>query len=210
MLPKIQPISPLRVPVPFDDPEFVAELKHDGFRALAYIESGVCRLVSRKQIQYKRFASLRGVMATLPVQNAILDGELVCLDSDGRSQFMELMRRRRQDVCYYAFDLLWADGDLRQLPLLERKRQLRQLIRHKPGLLYADHVVGKAVELFAACCTSDLEGIVIKHRRGTYSQAPRSWLKVINPNYSQHRGRREMFDRFRQRPRRDPLQSTVP
>src|ERR1051326_8692181 len=45
-------------------------------------------------------------------------------------------------------------------------------------LLYADHVVGKAVELFQACCVSDLEGVVIKHRRGTYSHAPRSWLKV--------------------------------
>lgn len=49
-------------------------------------------------------------------------GELVALDSDGRSQFMDLMRRRRQDVCYYAFDLLWLNGvDLRPLPLLERK-----------------------------------------------------------------------------------------
>jgi bifunctional non-homologous end joining protein LigD len=116
MLPQIKPISPVRIKVPFDDPEFVTELKHDGFRALAYIESGAARLISRKQIVYKSkpFVSLCTLLAQLPVKDAILDGELVCLGADGRSQFMELMRRRRQDVCYYAFDLLWLNGvDLR-------------------------------------------------------------------------------------------------
>lgn len=202
MLPQIKPITPLRIKAAFDDPEFIAELKHDGFRALAYIESGAARLISRKQIVYKSkpFISICALLAELPVTNAILDGELVCLGPDGRSMFMDLMRRKRQDVCFYAFDLLWADGtDLRQLPLLERKRQLRALIHHKPGLLYADHLRGAAVELFRVCCQQDLEGIVIKAARGPYNEAPRSWLKVINPNYSQHRGRREMFDRFRER-----------
>ena len=81
--------------VPFDDPDFIAELKHDGLRALAYIESGSCRLISRKQIVYKSkpFLALCTLLAELPVRDAILDGELVVLDSDGRSQFMELMRR---------------------------------------------------------------------------------------------------------------------
>jgi ATP-dependent DNA ligase len=77
------------------------------------------------------------------VKDAILDGELICLDGDGRSQFMELMRRRRQDVCYYAFDLLWLDGvDLRPLPLLDRKAELRKLVHGKAGILYADHLRG--------------------------------------------------------------------
>jgi bifunctional non-homologous end joining protein LigD len=112
---------------------------------------------------------------------------------------MELMRRRRQDVCYYAFDLLWLNGvDLRPLPLLDRKAQLRKLVHGKPGILYADHLKGTAVELFRVCCVADLEGIVIKAARGPYHEAPRSWLKVINPNYSQHRGRRDMFDKFRE------------
>jgi bifunctional non-homologous end joining protein LigD len=61
-------------------------------------------------------------MAGLPVQSAILDGEIVCLDQDGRSQFLQLMRRRRADACFYAWDLLWLDGeDLRQMPLVERQ-----------------------------------------------------------------------------------------
>jgi ATP-dependent DNA ligase len=71
----------------------------------------------------------------------ILDGELACLGADGRSQFFELMRRRRQDVIFYAFDLLRHDGeDLRQLPLVERKRRLRRLIRGHTGLLCAEYV----------------------------------------------------------------------
>jgi bifunctional non-homologous end joining protein LigD len=157
------------------------------------------RLISRKQIQYKSFAGLSSAMAKLPIKNAILDGELVCLDQDGRSQFMELMRRRH-DACFYAFDLLWLNGvDLRPLPLLDRKAELRKLVHEKPGILYADYLKGAAVELFRICCAQDLEGIVIKAARGPYTEAPRSWLKVINPDYSQHRGRREMFGKFRER-----------
>jgi bifunctional non-homologous end joining protein LigD len=143
MLRRITPIAPLRIKVPFDDLEFIAELKHDGFRALAYIECGTCRLISRKQIVYKSFTTLCNLMAALPVQDAIFDGELICLGPDGRSMFMDLMRRRRQDVCYYAFDLLWLNGvDLRQLPPLDRKAQLRKLVLGKPSILYADHLQG--------------------------------------------------------------------
>src|SRR5207245_10944224 len=60
--------------------------------------------------------------------------------------------------------------------------------------------VDAAVELFRVCCQQDLEGVIIKAARGPYNEAPRSWLKVINPNYSQHRGRREMLNGFREHP----------
>src|SRR5438445_811422 len=100
-LPRITPIAPTRIRAAFDDPDFVWELKHDGFRALAYIEDRTCRLISRKNIVYKSFAGLRTAMANLPVENAILDGEIVHLDQDGRSQFRELMHRRRQDAAFY-------------------------------------------------------------------------------------------------------------
>ena len=109
------------------------------------------------------------------------------------------MRGRRQAAAFYAFDLLWHDGeDLRRLPLLERKARLHRLIRGRERLLFADHVEAKGVELFQAICTRDLEGIVAKHRLGPYAGSPQTWFKIINPNYSQHRGRREMFDRFRE------------
>jgi bifunctional non-homologous end joining protein LigD len=209
MLPRIQPINPTRIAAPFDHADWFFELKHDGFRALAYIEDHGCKLISRKQIVYKRFAALSTAMAALPVKNAILDGEIVALDGSGRSQFMELMRRRRQDVVFYTFDLLWHDGeDLRQLPLVERKRRLRRLTRGYAGLLFAEQIQSGGIELFQAICARDLEGVVAKHRLGPYTATPQTWLKVLNPDYTQKRGRREMFDKFREG-QRVPT-STVP
>ena len=71
-LPHVQPINPTRIAAPFDHSNFVFELKHDGFRAMAYIENGKCELVSRKSIVYKSFAGLASIMAKLPVKNVAL------------------------------------------------------------------------------------------------------------------------------------------
>jgi bifunctional non-homologous end joining protein LigD len=64
---------------PFDDPDYLFELKHDGFRALAYVSDGRCELVSRRRNAYKSFGELRSHLAGLKVRNAVIDGELVCL-----------------------------------------------------------------------------------------------------------------------------------
>jgi bifunctional non-homologous end joining protein LigD len=165
MLPRITPINPTRLAAPFDGADFLFELKHDGFRAVAYVEESKCELVSRKKITYKSFARLNAAMAALPVKSAIFDGEIVCLDGDGHSQFLDLMRRRRHDAVFYAFDLLWHDGDdLRGLPQIERKRRLRRVIRgsRNPSLLFADHIERYGVKLFSAICQRDCEGIVAK------------------------------------------------
>jgi ATP-dependent DNA ligase len=110
----------------FDHPDFLFELKHDGFRALAHIWDGKCELVSRKRNSYKTFKELRTNLARLKVKNAVIDGELVCLDLDGRSIFDELLHRKGSPV-FYVFDLLDVNNrDLRQLPLVERKCKLRK------------------------------------------------------------------------------------
>src|SRR5260221_640785 len=84
-----------RVAAAFDHPDFVFELKHDGFRCLAYISESRCDLVSsRNNNHYKSFDSLKTDLAKLKVENAILDGEIVCLDSEGKSRFNLLFRRR--------------------------------------------------------------------------------------------------------------------
>jgi bifunctional non-homologous end joining protein LigD len=203
-LPRINPINPAKIASPFNHEDWVFELKHDGFRAVACIEDANCRLMSRKQIQYKSFVGLASDLAKLPVKSAILDGELVVLDQNGRSQFLELMRRKRRDACFYAWDLLWHDGeDLHPLPLIERKRRLRRLIKGHTGVPFADQIQGSGIELFQAICARDLEGVVAKHRLGPYEATPVTWLKVLNPDYSQKRGRREMFEKFHeQRPER--------
>ena len=195
MLPRIQPIAPKRIQAPFDHTEFVFELKMDGWRCLAYLENGVCRLISRKQNQYKSFGPLTASVAKLQVQNAIIDGEVVCLDPKGRSVFLD-MRRRKGNAILYCFDLLWLNNeDLRNLPLVERKLRLRHLVRtsRNRSLLYASHMERHGIRLFQAICEQDCEGIVGKYKRGTYASTPTSWVKILNPNYSQARGREQMF-----------------
>jgi len=135
---------------PFDHPDFLFELKHDGFRALAHVWDGKCELVSRKRNAYKSFQTLRDDIVKLKVKDAIIDGELVCLDSEGRSIFNELLHRKGSPT-FYAFDLLYLNGqDLRQLPLVERKAKLRQLIGSSglADVICGKHVEGRGVDLF--------------------------------------------------------------
>ena len=77
---------------PFDHPDYIFELKHDGFRAVFYLQVGECKIISRNQ-RNLGFESLKKALAKLPVQTAILDGEIVCLDGKGVSQFNELVSR---------------------------------------------------------------------------------------------------------------------
>jgi ATP-dependent DNA ligase len=95
------------------------------------------------------------------------------------------------------FDVLAIDGeDVRERPLHERKRRLRAIMpRIDSRLVYMDHVVGRGVDLFAAVCASDLEGVVAKWKHGRYYSdgGLTSWLKISNPQYSQMAGRPELF-----------------
>ncbi|HSK11068.1 MAG TPA: hypothetical protein VK911_15910, partial [Vicinamibacterales bacterium] len=117
---------PAAGPQPFNDPAWLWELKLDGFRALAYIEAGAGRLVSRNGHTYRSFAPLcAAILSEVKAGEAILDGEIVCLDAEGRSLFNPLLFCRRRPV-FAVFDLLWVNGeDLRGLPLIERKARLR-------------------------------------------------------------------------------------
>jgi bifunctional non-homologous end joining protein LigD len=166
-LPVLQftPVQPILRRDAFDSPEYIFELKHDGFRALAYIDHEGTRLVSRRSNVYRSFPRLcESIRQDLKCE-AVLDGEIVCLDSEGRPQFHELLRRRGQPV-FYGFDLLWLDGeDLRERPLIERKRLLRTNVpEQSSSLLYADHIEQHDVEFFRLICDRDVEGIVAKKK----------------------------------------------
>ena len=140
-------------------------------------------LVSRNGYTFPHWPSLgRWLAENLGAESAILKGELVCLDEQGRSQFHDLYFRRKEPV-YYAFDLLWLNGeDLRELPLLERKARLKELMPEQPSpILYADHVEETGVELFRKVCEVDLEGIVAKRKNAPYGKKT-LWIKVRNPS----------------------------
>jgi bifunctional non-homologous end joining protein LigD len=181
---------------PFDYPDYIFELKMDGFRAMIYIRGGECKLISRN-LKNLRFQSLKSALTRLPVQSAILDGEIVCLDKNGVSQFYQLLSGKGEPI-FYAFDLLWLDGeDLRNQPLIERKKRFSRLAKSSgcKQLLYAQHIEREGKRFFAEICSRDLEGIVAKRKMGVYKDDGTGWLKIKNPSYSQAEGRQELFER---------------
>ena len=188
---------------PFSHPDWLFEIKHDGFRALAFIDGGSCRLVSRNGNDFKTFGSLAAAIPKeLKAASAVLDGEIVCLDEQGRSQFNELLFRRGEPR-FFAFDLLWCDGkDLRDDPLHERKRQLKALIPERNHLLYCDHIEKHGERLFEITCEMDLEGIVAKPRNSPYQfrENRTYWLKLKNRDYTQALGRDDLFGPGKKKP----------
>ena len=189
----------LRLSEAFDHPDWLFELKHDGFRALAVVELCRARFISRQGYEFKQWPQLsEEVSHTIRARRAVLDGEIVCLRPDGLSDFYSLMFRRGSPY-FYAFDLLELDGeDLRERPLLERKRRLAKVIPFdfETRLRLLGHVPGRGRDLFGLVCDHDAEGIVAKWCRGTYHVDGRttSWLKIKNPSYSQAVGRHEFFE----------------
>jgi bifunctional non-homologous end joining protein LigD len=179
---------------PFEHPDWLFELKYDGFRALAFVHSGGVELVSRNGNSFTQFAALAAELrACLGVRSAVLDGELVCLDDQGRPQFNALLFRRGTPV-FIAFDMLAEnESDLRALPLLRRKARLRRVIPlESPCVLYAEHVAGTGRALFSEVCARDLEGMVAKHSRAPYAE-PTTWVKIKNREYTGARNRHELM-----------------
>jgi len=189
----------IRVPEAFDHPDCLFELKHDGFRALAHVEGHHCRLVSRNGHTFSKWGVLcTEISHSIRAHDALLDGEIVCLDANGRTNFYNLLFRRDWPY-FFAFDLLSVDGeDLRAKPLIERKRRLKRIMpRIDSRLLFVDHVSERGIALFREACRNDLEGIVAKCAPGPYHAdgVNTSWLKIKNPDYSQMAGRRELLER---------------
>ena len=214
-LPHFQPVTLGRIREPFSHPDWLFEIKWDGFRSLLFADKDRVRLVSRNGNEFKSFPGLLdGLARDLRGRRCVLDGEIVCLDSQGKTQFRDLLFRRAEPV-FYAFDLLWdehawsddelerrrfANGeDLRFLPLSDRKLRLRSVVpRRAERLLYCDHVETDGEGLFQLACEHDLEGIVAKRKSYPYlPDRETSWFKIRNRDYSQWIGREELFERER-------------
>src|SRR5262245_33541405 len=187
VLPNTSPIHPVVRARPFDHSDYLFELKYDGFRAMAYFENGTCDLVSRNKHVFGGFKELREWLGqNIRVRDAIIDGEICCLDETGTPRFNDLTTGTRPPY-FAAFDLLWLNGqDLRSLPLIERKKRLAAIVPPAPAFMfYVDHVEERGRTLFEAICAKDLEGIVAKPKHSPYDPVRTKWFKVKNPNYSQ-------------------------
>jgi bifunctional non-homologous end joining protein LigD len=201
----------------FDSPDWLFELKWDGYRAVAFIESGRLRLVSRNQNDLtKQFSELASMPQFVKAERAILDGEIVALDEEGRPSFSLMQQRtgfqpgkRRLSpregvpITYYAFDLLYLDGiDLRRVELEQRKQLLQDRIENSEVIHFSDHFAEKGLALFGAAKQRGLEGIVAKKRNSYYEEKrTRDWLKIkitqrqecVIGGYTDPEGSREYF-----------------
>ena len=205
----------LRIPEPFDHPDWIFEPKMDGFRALAHVKGHHCTLISRNGHIFKSWPQLAEEVAhSVRAHSAILDGEICCLNPDGTSNFKDLLFKKEWPF-FLAFDLLAVDGeDIRSQPLRARKTTLRRIMPWvESRLRYLDHIERRGVDLFKVACERDLEGVVGKWADGSYLSDPRttSWVKIKNPGYSQVEGRHELFDQHRSfgSPRRAAVRLTL-
>ncbi len=174
------PMLATSVEEPFDDPEWLFEIKWDGYRALVTVaaDSTVAAASRNGNDLLKKFpdlATIGDAFAELPV---LVDGEACALDAEGVSSFERL--NAGDPVTFVAFDLLYAGGrDLRELPLEERKAHLARIVHADGGVLVSDHIVGTGTALFALAKDRGLEGIVAKKRDAPYrSTRSRDWRKI--------------------------------
>ncbi|HEX2039715.1 MAG TPA: non-homologous end-joining DNA ligase [Acidimicrobiales bacterium] len=183
--------------LPSDDAQWAFEVKWDGVRALTYVQDGVVRMESRNLLDITpRYPEVHGLAETVGGVGAVLDGEVVTFDEEGRPSFQLLQSRMhvqgprdvqrlmaRQPVVYVVFDVLWLAGQSTlALPYAERRRLLERLDLDGPAWRVSAHRVGGGAAMLAAGKERGLEGIVAKKLDTPYEPGRRSrwWVKVKN------------------------------
>jgi bifunctional non-homologous end joining protein LigD len=160
------------------------EIKYDGYRVQVHLNCGRKKVYTRNGLDWtKRFSAIAGAL-DIPGQ-AIIDGEVVVVH-EGRTNFSELQAElaagRHDRVVFYAFDLLWRDGDLRKLPQIERKKLLLDLLGENDiehPVLFSEHLVGDGQKMFEHAAKLQWEGIISKRADAPYrSERNENWLKI--------------------------------
>jgi len=184
----VRPMMATLVDQPFDGPDWIYEIKWDGYRVISYLNKGKVEMRSRNNLSFnEKFDVIRDALEHWDIK-AVLDGEIVALDEHGYANFQQLQNvlknKATAHLVYYVFDILWYDGkDLTQLPLLERKKILKNIFPKKNHcILYSDHIVEKGTEFLATAVRHGLEGVMAKKIDSIYEVGARSsnWLKMKN------------------------------
>ncbi len=213
----VRPMLATLAAQPPDGDDWLYEIKWDGVRAIAFVENGETRLQSRALRDLTaHYPELAGLASAVRARAAVLDGEIVTLDEQGRSSFERLQQRMntipdaglmaQYPVIYYVYDLIHLNGyDLRRVPLEQRKEALRRLLTAAAAesrLFFSDHQAGEGRALLEITRQQKLEGIIGKHRQSAYDERrSTAWqkLKVVQESefvvggYTEPRRSREFF-----------------
>jgi len=203
----IKPMLATLIKEPFDHPDWVFEVKWDGYRAIAEIREGEVSLYSRNGISlHQKFAPVIASLRKFKFE-AILDGEIVVVDDQGHPDFQRLQDYQKSGsghLLYYVFDLLYFQGhDLTNLPLVRRKELLKEILPSDPHIKFSDHVWKEGTLFFHVVKQKGLEGIIAKQAGSVYRMGRRSrqWLKVkthltqegVIAGFTEPQGRRKHF-----------------
>lgn len=203
----IKPMLAILIKGPFDDPDWIFEVKWDGYRAVAETWDGDVSLYSRNRISLKKkFFPITESLQKFRFE-AVFDGEIVVVDDQGHPDFQMLQDYQKSGkghLLYYVFDLLHFKGhDLTNLPLLRRKELLKKILSSDQNIKFSDHVSQDGVLFFNAVKEKGLEGVIAKHAQSVYriGRRSRQWLKVktrltqegVIAGFTEPRGGRKYF-----------------
>ena len=203
----IKPMLAESVDEAFDRKDWIFEMKWDGYRTIAEIESGKVKLYSRNAQSFdEKFAEVKKSLEKFP-GNAVLDGEVVVVDKEGKPNFgwlQDYPNKKPGELVYYVFDIIHYDGrNLKNLPLIERKTLLQKILPQIPHIKYSDHIEERGESFFLQAQKLNLEGIIGKDAKSMYKQNSRSfhWVKIktslrqeaIICGYTKGRGGRKHF-----------------
>jgi len=180
----IRPMLATLVDEPFSSTDWQFELKLDGYRTLAYLNSGKVDLRSRKNNSFnKQFDAIADSLADWKI-NAVIDGEVVVLNEEGKPDFNKIQlwdTHREGNLVYYVFDLLWIDGlNIMNEPLHLRREILRELMPESGTIRFSDHIDDIGNEFFEIARKNSLEGIIAKKKDSVYipDSRAKTWLKI--------------------------------
>lgn len=187
VLPKtVKPMMATLIDQPFDDEEWIFEIKWDGYRVLSRIENGNVELSSRNgNILNEKYPEIVNILKSIKA-NCILDGEIVAFNEEGKPDFQYLQdyqRTHKGRLVYYVFDILYLnDRNLENLPLIKRKNILKKLLADNDYIKESGYLNAKGKAFFEAAKDKGLEGIIAKHSLSIYEEGNRSktWLKIKN------------------------------
>lgn len=203
-----EPMKATLAAEPFDHPDWLFEMKWDGFRAIAARIGKITDIYSRNFKSFSdRYPVISSAFKSLFEKDIVLDGEICCIDREGKSSFQLLQQYQSTGegtLVYYVFDILYYDGyQLFNLPLIERKKFLKEILPANEIIRYSDHVEDAGVKLFEFASSMKQEGIIAKKRDSHYDPGKRSksWLKIkavmqqeaVICGYTKPRGGRKHF-----------------